>query len=332
MARPGNSAQAFQRVRAIPRIPARPEGGHKGTFGRVLVIAGSVGMAGAPSLVGRAALRSGAGLVIIACPAPVQPTVAGLCPCATTIALPATRDGRLDPCRSARWFEEHGWFDAEGALPDALVIGPGLGRGSDAHARAVWELIDRFRGAGCRGCVVDADALNLAGRSPRDAAHIWNRRPHPATIFTPHPGELARLHGVSVPQVQRDREGFALRTARRMASNTPASDVRPVVVLKGSGTLVTDGTRLYTNHTGNPGMASGGTGDVLSGILGALVGQKIDVFEAAVLGVYVHGRAGDAAAKRIGQIALTATDLIEALPDAWKGVDPSLGHPRSAGR
>ncbi len=321
------SKPAVRRIRAIPKMPPRSESGHKGTYGRVLVIGGSTGMAGAPALVARAALRSGAGLCVMATPEPVQPTVAGLYPCATSIPLPATRDGRLDPSASARWFEKQGWFDAEHALPDALVIGPGLGTGDRKHARKVWELIDRFRQAGCRGCVVDADALNLTCRAERTEAHVWDRCPQPGTIFTPHPGELARMLGLSARQVQQDREGLALKAVRQMAANTPASDARPVVVLKGAGTVVTDGQRLYANRTGNPGMATGGSGDVLSGILGALLAQGIDAFEAAVLGVYVHGRAGDAAADQFGQVAMTATDIIDMLPEAWKGVDPSL--PRS---
>jgi len=324
MTRRSERASPVRRIRTIPRIPARPPDAHKGSFGRVLVVGGSTGMAGAPVLAGWAALRAGAGLVTIASPEPVQPTVACLCPCATTVPLPATSDGRLDPVASVRCLEKRGWLDRPDNLPDALVIGPGLGMGSATHARALWKLIDRFRRPSCKGCVIDADALNLARAGTRNEAHVWNRRPHPRTVVTPHPGELGRMHGVSAREIQADREGFAVRTARQMSEHTPGPSLGPVVVLKGAGTLVTDGSRMYVNRTGNPGMATGGSGDVLSGIIGAFIAQGMDLFEAAVLGVYVHGRAGDRAARRVGQVALTALDIIEALPEAFRGVDPSL--------
>jgi NAD(P)H-hydrate epimerase len=185
-------------------------------------------------------------------------------------------------------------------------------------------LIDCFRQSACKGCVIDADALNLAHYGSRGEAHVWNRRPHPRTVITPHPGELGRMLGISAREVQSDREGAALRTARQMAENTPDDGPGPVVVLKGAGTIVTDGTRLYVNRTGNPGMASGGSGDVLSGVIGAFIAQGMDLFDASVLAVYVHGRAGDQAARRTGELALTAVDIIEALPAAFRGVDPSL--------
>ncbi len=304
--------QSRKYVKTIPSPPGRAKHDHKGTFGKVLVIGGSVGMAGAPSLVGLAALRSGAGLTTIAAPAPVQPTVAGLCSCATTIALPATRSGQIDPLRSLTVLRDRGWLEPDSA-PTALVVGPGIGQGSDSFARGIWKLIDAFRRAKVPA-IIDADALNLARKSGRPGPNVWNQQSHFRTVITPHPGEMARLHGVSAKAVQADREGFAVRTAQMLAGNRFDSDHVPVVVLKGAGTIVTDGHRVYVNRTGNPGMATGGSGDVLGGVIAALIAQGMDTFEAAVLGVNVHGLAGDRAAEVIGQISLIATDIINCLP------------------
>lgn len=309
----------LQRIRAVPPLSRRAADAHKGDFGRVLVLAGSVGMAGAPSLAGLAALRGGAGLVIIAVPESIQATVSALCPCATTIGLPETNTGQIDPKRAKRVFARRGMLAAggQGASPDVLVTGPGVGQGPPAYASAFWELIDAFRGGPKTPCVADADALNLASRAMRGTPGAWTARPHFRTIITPHPGEMARLHGASTGQVQADREGIAVRTARAMTGRKGDSDDLPVVVLKGAGTIVTDGQRIYVNRTGNPGMATGGSGDVLSGLIGALLGQGMSTFDAAVAGVYLHGLAGDLAAKKLGEVSLIATDIIEALPAAF---------------
>ena len=281
-------------------------------------------MAGAPSLVGLAALRSGAGLVTIAVPEPIQATVAGLCPCATTIGLPATRTGQIEPPGAVRVLRNHGLLDRDSA-PSVIGVGPGIGRGDDRYARAVWRMIDAFRDEAEVPAVIDADALNLARKSNRQAPNAWNQQEHFRTIITPHPGEMARLHGVTTREVQADRVGYAVRTARMMAGNRFDVNHVPVVVLKGAGTVVTDGHRVYLNRTGNPGMATGGSGDVLAGVLGALIGQGMDVFDAAVLGVYVHGLAGDRAAEVIGEISLIATDLINCLPVAFEEIVKSGG-------
>jgi hydroxyethylthiazole kinase-like uncharacterized protein yjeF len=163
--------------------------------------------------------------------------------------------------------------------------------------------------------VIDADALNLAGRLEDNPPAAWKGRPHPQTIITPHPGELARMQGVRTEEIQADREGFAVRTAHEMGGAS-TTDL-PIVVLKGAGTIVTDGQRLYVNRTGNPGMATGGSGDVLSGVIGALLGQGLAPFDAAVAGVHVHGLAGDIAAARLGRVSMIAMDIIECLPDAF---------------
>ncbi|HOB76263.1 MAG TPA: NAD(P)H-hydrate dehydratase [Phycisphaerae bacterium] len=309
-----------RRVRAVPPVPKRATDAHKGNFGRILVLGGSVGMAGAPSLTGQAALRGGAGLVVIAVPVSIQATVAGLCPCATTIGLPETRGGQIDPAGARRVLEQRGLLDTgqTGRAPDVLVVGPGVGLGPQAYAVAFWKLIDVFRHELRVPCVADADALNLAKETVWPATGEPDTQYHSRTIITPHPGEMARLQGVGTREVQADREGFAVRTARRMAGGGGGGDDRPVVVLKGAGTIVTDGERIYVNRTGNPGMATGGSGDVLAGLIGALVGQGMKMFDAAVTGVYLHGLAGDVAAKRVGQVSLIATDIIDALPEAFR--------------
>lgn len=305
------------RIARIPVLPARRQDANKGDFGRVLVIGGSVGMSGAPALAGMAALRSGAGLVTLVVPRSIQPIVATLCPCATSIGLPETTDGQIDPLRSLEVLSQRGLCGPSvSSPPDVLVMGMGIGRGDAAYGRGVWELIDAFRIDARVPAVIDADALNLARKGDEPAPEVWNRRPHPRTVITPHPGEMARLVGAVISEVQAHREVVARQTAETMAEGVSREDA-PVVVLKGAGTIVTDGRRLYVNRTGNPGMATGGSGDVLAGIIGALTGQQLPLFDATVLGTHVHGRAGDLAARHKGQASLIATDLCDFLPAAF---------------
>lgn len=306
---------ATKHTQRIPLLPPRPIDGHKGTFGRVLIVSGSVGMAGAPALAGNAALRSGAGLVTIAAPEAVLGVVAALCPCATTVPLAVNKSGQIKPAAAAKALRSRGWIGEPGKAnpPDALVVGPGIGTGTGEYAENWWELIDAFRADSSVPAVVDADALNLAALLPNG----WDQRAHPRTIITPHPGELARLLTKTTAEIQADRKGSATEAVQRLnAQNGPEHP--GVVVLKGAGTVVTDGRHTHVNKTGNPGMATGGSGDVLSGLLGALLAQGMGPFEAAVLGVHVHGLAGDLAAQRLGQVSLIATDIIEALPEAFK--------------
>jgi hydroxyethylthiazole kinase-like uncharacterized protein yjeF len=269
--------------------------------------------------VGMGALRAGAGLVTIAVPRSIQATVAAICPCATTIGLPETTNGQIEPEKARKLFAERGMLDESerGSPPDVLVTGPGVGGGTPSYAAAFWDLINAFRNGPLVPAVIDADALNLAWRTRRESPGGWDGQGHFRTIITPHPGEMGRLHAVSAGQVQANREGFAVRTARMMAAHRDQSDYMPVVVLKGAGTVVTDGRRIYVNRTGNAGMATGGSGDVLAGVIAALVGQGMSTFDAATTGVYVHGLAGDLAARRLGQVSLIATDIIAALPEAF---------------
>ena len=323
MAKRRSTATKRGQIKALPALPRRSADAHKGDFGPVLVIGGSVGMVGAPALSALASLRSGAGLVTIAVPAGIQLAAVTLCPCATTLPLPETAAGQIDPDASLHLLEEHGWFDKR---PDVVAVGPGVGNGQVGYARSLWRLIDRFRCEAGVPVVIDADALNLVATNV-ESKPLWRTLRHPNTVITPHPGEMARWHGKTPAAIQADRERFATETATAMGSDVDVNGL-PIVVLKGAGTIVTDGQSRYVNKTGNPGMATGGTGDVLTGVIAALMAQGMTRLDAAVLGVHLHGLAGDIAAKRHGQISLIATDLVGALPEAFQRVD---SHSRSRG-
>jgi NAD(P)H-hydrate epimerase len=275
------------------RLPARARDAHKGDFGRVLVIAGSRGMSGAAVLAGSAALRGGAGLVRVAVPRGIWSIVAAAHPCYMTAALDEDPFGRLSATALDDLREQLRWATV-------VVAGPGLG-----HGEELGTLLSEIVAGHDRPLVLDADGLNLlaVGR-----LELLSKRTAP-TILTPHPGEFARLTGQEIVTGE----------ARRMeAAEGFVREYPCVLVLKGAGTIVADRQRLYINRTGNPGMATGGTGDVLSGLLGALVAQGLDSFEAAALGVYVHGLAGDRAAERLGDASLLATDLLDEIPGAMR--------------
>jgi len=319
-------------IHHVPTPPVRAVDAHKGGFGRVLVVGGSVGMAGAPSLAALSALRSGAGLATVAVPESVQPAVSIICPCATTVPLPETRDGRIDPLAAQRKLKRLGYFDSSpsGNPPDVLAIGPGVGRGPAEYGLHFWQLIDAFRELGVPA-VIDADALNIAPQPDGKGSKAWQKLDHARTVITPHPGELARLLRTTTGQVQADREGYALRTAQAMRANSNSKAPPPVVVLKGARTVVTDGELVYINNTGNPGMATGGSGDVLTGMIAALIGQGMTPFDAAIAGVCFHGLAGDLAGRKLGQVSMIATDIIDALPEAFQRKPlRGLGHPTPA--
>jgi len=281
----------MERVTGIPKPPVRPVDAHKGTAGLVLVVAGSRGMAGAAALVGNGALRGGAGLVRIATPNVVLDTVAAMAPCCTLAPLPddgtsLTREAADGVLRLAK--DRH-----------ALAMGPGLGQ-TDGVAGVVTAVLARA----VVPIVLDADGLNVLGRH----AAVVLKTANVPVIVTPHPGEAARLLGQTIKQVQENREAAALVLAAMGA----------VAVLKGHGTVVCDGRRLYINQTGNPGMATAGSGDVMTGLLAALVASGMEPFDAAVLAVWAHGRAGDLAAERLGILGMTALDILDCLPQALR--------------
>jgi ADP-dependent NAD(P)H-hydrate dehydratase len=280
-------------VREAPKLGPRPVEGHKGTFGRVYVVAGSLGMTGAAALVGRAALRAGAGLVRVATAKSVLAIVATIEPSYTTQPLAEDSAGRV----SAKAINTI--LDAA-QENDVVAIGPGLGQ--SPGLRSIVEALVRQDGL---RLIIDGDGLNNLSR-----LGDWPRKRRANLTLTPHPGEMKRLwSGLFREDAPLDRQ----ETATRMASTTGA-----VIALKGAGTVVADANRVYVNTTGNPGMATAGSGDVLTGITAALMGQGLDNFDSTVLGVYVHGLAGDIAADELGQISIMATDLIDALPEAFQ--------------
>jgi ADP-dependent NAD(P)H-hydrate dehydratase len=284
---------ALELVGRVPSLPPRPRDSHKGRYGTVLVVAGSRGMAGAAALCGAAALRSGAGLVRVATAAEVQPVVASFEPCYMAYPLPSDDDGLIDLDRARPMLERL-------IAPASIVaVGPGLGQ-SDGIRRLVRFLISETD----RPLVIDADGLNALASQPELLGGL--ERP---VILTPHPGEFARLSGEDVSAVQSDRVQHAAALA---AVAEPL-----IVVLKGAGTVVTDGRRYYVNTTGNPGMATGGSGDVLTGAIAALLAQQVSAFEAAQLGVFIHGLAGDIARDHHGEVGMIAGDIVDALPDAF---------------
>ena len=269
-------------------LPPRPRDANKGTFGHVLVIAASRGKTGAGLLAAEAAGRAGAGLTTLAVPATLQPVLEAHVREAMTAALPDTGAGAVAAG------DEHALGELL-AGRTGVVCGPGLGQGASARA-FVTTVVRQARVP----LVLDADGLNAVA-----GTKVLAERAGP-TVLTPHPGEMARLMGTDVPSVQRDR----IAAARALARSSGA-----IVVLKGAHTVVAapDGT-VAISPTGNPGMASGGTGDVLAGILGGLIAQGLTPFDAAAVGVFVHGAAGDAVAARQGEVGLLARDIIAELP------------------
>jgi ADP-dependent NAD(P)H-hydrate dehydratase len=274
----------------LPTLPPRAPDSHKGTFGTALIIGGSRGMTGAVTLAGMAALRGGAGLVRLAVADRCLETVAAYEPSYMTAPLSCDADGRISGAAHARIVEL-----ARAAT--VVAIGPGLGRSPDLD-RLVRQLYKEI----ALPMVCDADALNALS-ADRDALgqHAGPR------VFTPHPGEFARLVGEEYPAVERDAAALEL-----------AARCNVVVVLKGHHTFVTDGRRHWHNSTGNPGMATGGSGDSLTGLITALACQHLEPYEAARLGVYLHGLAGDLAAKELGMPSLIASDIVRFLPAAMK--------------
>ncbi len=286
----GPYLELLTRERMRELVPARAADSHKGDFGRVLVIAGSLGRSGAAHLAAIGALRSGAGLVTVATPRSCLPIVAAMAPEYMTEGLEETAAGTVDYAALERVLE----FKA-----DVIAVGPGLGQ-SPGTAAFVHGLLER---AGVP-LILDADALNAFKDDPerlvgRDGVDV---------VITPHPGEMARLLNVSVEAVQHDR----LHRATEFAAGH-----RVHVVLKGHRTIIAGpDNRAFINLTGNSGMATGGTGDLLTGMIAAWFGQLLDAEAACKLAVYLHGTAGDLAEADEGEVALVASDVAARLGDA----------------
>jgi NAD(P)H-hydrate epimerase len=274
---------------ACDLLPARAVDGHKGSYGHVLVAAGSVGKSGAAQMCTAACLRSGCGLATLATSAEVQAVVATAVPEIMTVAV-AAELGSLSSAAGAELSVL--WQDKS-----AVAIGPGLGQN---------EQIKQLLAEVLRRCplpmVIDADGLNVLP----EQLEVLRQRPAGMTVITPHPGEMARLTGLSIAHIQNNRCEVASQFSQQW---------QVVVVLKGAGSVVAaaDG-RTWINSTGNSGMASGGMGDVLTGVIAGWLSQGLDTFSAAVLGVYLHGQAADRCAVEHGSVGYLATDLLAQLP------------------
>ncbi|MDI3480966.1 MAG: ADP-dependent NAD(P)H-hydrate dehydratase / NAD(P)H-hydrate epimerase [Tepidanaerobacteraceae bacterium] len=270
-------------------VPYPPDA-HKGTFGRVFILAGSLGFTGAAALAGLAAIRSGAGLVTVGVPESLNDILEVKLTEAMTLPLPETPERGL--CITA--LEKALEFSAR---CDAVALGPGLSQQEETA-----EFVRQFVKQCPVPMVIDADGLNVLAKKPA----AFNA---PAVI-TPHPGEMARLLGTTADEVQQDRLKAVREAARRFGCTA---------LLKGARTLIASSEgRLFINPTGNPGMATGGSGDVLCGMIAAFLARGMSPDQAAAAGVYIHGLAGDIAAEREGQLSMTAGDIIKYLPDAFK--------------
>ena len=281
-------AMVLEAVQIRQLLPVRPRFSHKGDFGRVLLVCGSVGFTGAAALAARAALRTGAGLITVATPRQVWPIVAAKLDEPMVMPMAEDKAGRLSMQAAPALAQLL-------AKADACLIGPGLGRSEELDA-----LVAALVGEARCPVVLDADGINAM------AGHIDRLREAACPlILTPHDGEFLRLSpGAALPPADFDtRADRAMMLARRLGA---------VVLLKGYRTAITDGKRLYRNETGNPGMATGGSGDVLAGMLVSLLGQGLAPLEAAAAAAWLHGAAGDRCAAKRGEYGMTPSDLIDA--------------------
>jgi NAD(P)H-hydrate epimerase len=278
-----SEVELLTREDVAPLLPARPRAGHKGTFGHLLIVAGSEGYTGAPVLAAHAAVRSGVGLVTLAVPRDIYPIVASAC---LPEVMPLPLD-RLD-LRSSY---------------DAAAVGPGLGQGNEVRA-FLTDFLMRFS----HPTVLDADALNVMAAS----SGMWHKVRSPL-VLTPHPGEMGRLINRSADEVQAQR----WETARQFAR-----DRQVTLALKGAGTVIAPPTgKIWINLTGNSGMAKGGMGDALTGLIGGLLAQGLSPLDATRAGVFVHGAAGDLAVKDCNERAMSATDLIGRIGSVFADLD-----------
>lgn len=277
-----------------PFFKPYPKDAHKGDFGRVFIIAGSAGMTGAAVLAGLSALRSGAGLVTVGIPESLNDILEIKLTEAMTLPLPE------GPKRS---FGENALTPALdfASKCDVIALGPGLSLGEETR-----HFVKDFIQNCDKPMVIDADALSALATRP---AILTNARG--PKIITPHTGEMARLLSTDQKGIQRDRVGAAKKAVEKFGC---------IAVLKGAGTLVCNLDSIWVNTTGNPGMATGGSGDVLTGIITGFMARGMEPIEAALAGAYIHGLAGDLAAKEKGEISLIAGDIIEFLPTAIKRV------------
>jgi hydroxyethylthiazole kinase-like uncharacterized protein yjeF len=283
----------YKKVKLSGLLKKRPKDSHKGDFGKVFVLAGSLGMTGAAALCSNAVLRSGAGLVTLGIPQSLSLQMVTKLTEVMTFSLPETKKLTLSEKAEKDILKK---ID----LSNVVVLGPGLSQNSET-IRLINRLILKIK----KPMVLDADALNAAAKCTDILKKV-----KPQYIITPHLGEMARLINKGIVYIKNNR----LLVAKKFANEYNA-----VVVLKGANTVVADSKGYtYINNTGNPGMATAGSGDVLTGIIAGFLAQGLKTFDAARLGVYIHGLAGDLAAKEKGEFGLIAGDILEKIPEAIK--------------
>jgi ADP-dependent NAD(P)H-hydrate dehydratase len=293
---------------SLPSLPPRPADGHKGTFGTVCVVGGQVAaprvMLGGPAFAAASALRVGTGLAVLAVPEPLMASALVVTSSATGLALPVDGAGRLEPSGVAEVLDRYE------SMFDCLAIGPGLGD-DEPQRRILARLVAREH----LPLVIDADGLNALAAMPDFAGDL--KAP---SIVTPHPGEFRRLAtalGVAADPVD--------PAARSQAAEALARRLGCVVVLKGAGTVVSDGIQTWTNRSGNVALATAGTGDVLTGVIAGFVAQGardggLGLYDCARLGVHVHGLAADRWAAGHGHTGMLAEDLLDELPHVIAGL------------
>ena len=281
-------------IKNIPTLPPREPSSHKGNYGRLLILAGSKGMVGAACLSTMAALRSGVGLVTLGIPNSLMPIASTKLTCAMVHGFSETKEQTF----SMRAIDEILEFSQN---MDIVAIGPGISRQHETK-KMICALIPQLQ---CP-IVLDADALIAISEN----VNILKRRKF-ESILTPHPGEFSSLLHQPWSSIEKQKRTFAAQFCL---------DYNCTIVLKCNPSIVTNGSWYYFNTTGNPGMATGGSGDVLTGIIAALLAQKLSSQDATILGTWIHGLAGDLASKKYGQISMIASDIIEMLPQAFKKI------------
>ena len=276
----------FEEKSLISLLPERPQRSNKATFGKVLCVAGSYCMSGAAYLSAKAAYRTGAGLVKV------------LTPEENRVIIQSSLPEALVSVYDTRNFDEN--IAAEAVKwADVVAVGPGMGT-DDTAKRLLCAVLKNS----AKPVVIDADGLNIISTDPK----LWDIVPK-GTVITPHPGEMARLCGCTVKEILDDVRGICQGFAKARGV---------ICVLKDHNTAVSDGEYVYVNSTGNSGMATGGSGDVLTGMIAALMAQGLSPFAAAMIGVRLHGAAGDAAAEALGEYSVMASDIIDGIPRVMK--------------
>ena len=279
-------------VKDIPKIPSRKPDTHKGDYGRVFVLAGSSGMTGAACMCSTAALRAGAGIVTLGIPESLHGIVASKLTCVMTHPLPETHVKTLSELGRQDILDFSQRFDV-------VAIGPGLSQYLETKRLVLWLL----QSLDCP-IVLDADGINALADNPKILDQIKKQ-----IVLTPHPGEMGRILGMSTQEIQSKRLEISRMFVKGRKNVT--------LVLKGHKTIVMNDEQFYVNETGNPGMATAGVGDVLTGMIAAFLGQQYTPFDSAQLGVYLHGLAGDIAVREKGEISLIATDILDNLHKAF---------------